>query len=233
MRVDVKKFLIFGPVVQKKEFFKKAQKLGAIEFIDHSGNKFDIIPEAVKKMSKAVRILRGVVLEKQYEEVDYDKAKKVTEQILLKQERIDALHEERRLVRQEMSRVAAFGDFNPKDIKFIEQKGKRVIQFFFAKMKTEIPDHPELIYVGTEHNLHYYVSINKERQSYENMVEMVVDNSYGELKQRKKEIDDELHQIDYELKELSTYKTLIKKAIVHEFNSYNLIMNHNFLDYHW
>lgn len=233
MRVDVKKFLLLGPVVQKKEFFKKAQKLGAIEFIDHSGQKFDILPEAVKKMSKAVRILRGVVLEKQYEELDYDKAKKVTEQILLKQERIESLHEERRLVRQEMSRVAAFGDFNRKDIKFIEQKGKRVVQFFFAKMKSPLTDHPELIYMGSEHDLHYYVAINKERQSYENMVEMVVEHSYGELSQRKKQISDELHQIEYELKELSTYKTLIKKAIIHEFNLHNLTMNHNFVDYHW
>jgi len=33
MRVDVQKFLLFGSVSQKKEFFKKAQNLGVIEFM--------------------------------------------------------------------------------------------------------------------------------------------------------------------------------------------------------
>lgn len=233
MRVDVQKFLLFGPVVQKKEFFRKAQKLGAIEFIDHSGQKFDIVPEPVKRMNKAVRILRGVVLDKQFEEFDFEKAKEVTDEILFKQDRMESLFEEKRLVNQEMSRVAVFGDFNRKDLKFIEQKGKRVFQFFFAKKQELVPETPELIYTGSDHNLYYYVAVNREAVTYENMVEMTVDHSYGELAQRKKEIEDEIHEIEARYKELSTYKNLIKKTIIHEFNNHNLTMNHNFVDYHW
>ncbi len=233
MRVDVQKFLLFGAVSQKKEFFKKAQKLGVIEFIDHSGQKYDIVPEPVKKMNKALRILRGVVPQKQSEVDDLQEASKAADEILKRHARMESLAEEGRLVRQEMARVAVFGDFSKQDIKFIEEKGKRAVQFFYAKNQENVPDTPEIIYVGKDHNLYYFITVNKEKASYEHMVEMIVDSSYGELLKRKKEIEDETHQIESLLKELSTFKSLIKQAIAHEFNSYYLKMNHNFVDYHW
>lgn len=233
MRVDVKKFLLFGPVAQKREFFKKAQKLGAIEFIDHSGQKYDIVPEPVKKMNKALRVLRAVPLQKQATVRDFTKAREVTDEILSCNTRMESLYEERRMTRQEMARVAVFGAFDRADITYIEKEGNSHLQFFYAKNKEKVPGDAPLIHVGSDHNLHYYISLSHEKASYEGMVEMVVDHSYNELLIRKKQIDEELRQIEYRLKELSAFKTLIKEAVIHEFNSYYLKMNHNFVDYHW
>jgi len=184
-------------------------------------------------MNKALRILRGVVPQKQSEVDDLQEASKAADEILKRQARMESLAEEGRLVRQEMARVAVFGDFNQQDIHFIEEKGKRVVQFFYAKNKENVPDASEMIYVGQDHNLYYYITVNKEKASYDHMVEMIVDRSHGELLKRKKEIEDEVHQIESLLKELSTFKSLIKQAVIHEFNTYYLKMNHNFVDYHW
>ena len=233
MRVDVKKYLLFGPESQKKEFCRKAQKLGVIEFIDHSGQKFDIIPDNVKKMNQAVKILQRVSLKRQVDFENVEEARKISIEIIERYEKLEKLFEQKRLVAQEMSRVQVFGDFLKEDVDFIENNGRCFVQFFFAKDKKKIPDDSDLIYVGQDHDLYYFVSINKKKTSFDNMIEMKVEKPYPELLDRKKEIDIEIKQLEFRLKELSTYKTLIKHAIVHEFNNYRLQVNQGFVDHHY
>ncbi|MCH9633513.1 MAG: hypothetical protein S4CHLAM7_02410 [Chlamydiae bacterium] len=233
MRIDVQKFLLFGPSIQKKEFFRKAQQLGVIEFIDHSGQKYDIVPEPVKKMNKALRVLRGVPILEQSDEEDLERASAITEEILGLHAKHQALFEEKRLINQEMTRVAVFGDFNYKDVEFIQNQGHREVQFFFSKHRDKVPEEAPLIYVGKDHDLYYFIGISREKIAYENMVEMIVEKSFGELSFRKNEIINEIHEIEQKLKELSRFKSLVKKAVIHSFNEYYLKMNHNFVSYHW
>lgn len=233
MRVDVHKFLLFGSASQKKEFFRKAQRLGVIEFIDHSGQKFDVIPDSVKRYNKALRVLRGVVQEKPLEGLETSQAKAVAQEVLLRQDKMEQLYEEKRMVSHEMERVAVFGDFDPLDIEFIEAQGKRVVQFFFAKNKNKVPQDPNLLFVGKDHDLYYYISIQKEKVKFEHMVEMKVEDSYGQLALRKNKINQEIRQIERRLKELSAYKNLIKQAIIEDLNTFNLKLNQSFVDYHW
>jgi V/A-type H+-transporting ATPase subunit I len=233
MRVDLKKFLFFGPEKQKSEFFRKAQSVGAIEFIDHSGQKFDIVPEPVKLMKDALKILRGLPSRRQSTFENVKEAHNIAGEVVARGEKKEMLEEELRFVDQEMERVAVFGSFSQNDLDFIRLKGRRHVQFFFAKHKKKIPNDSHLLYVGKDHNLHYFISISHEKKSYEGMIEMVVTESYDDLLRRRKEIFTEIHQHEHRLKELVAFRTLIKQAAVHEFNSYYLQVNVNFVEHHW
>lgn len=233
MRLDVKKFLFFGPATQKNEFFRKAQSAGLIEFIDQSGHKFDIVPEPVKVMNKALKITRRLPLKKQASFETVEEALGIAHEVNSRQEKIDRLNEQLKTIEQEMERVAVFGHFSKGDITFIEQASQRHIQFFFAKNVNKIPDVPELISVGKDHELYYFMAINKEKKSYEGMVEMTIEHSYGDLFKQRRAVKSELQHHEYRLKELAAYRTLIKQAVVHEFNSHYLTVNRNFVEYHW
>lgn len=233
MRVDLKKFLFFGSEKQKNEFFKKAQSLGAIEFVDHSGHKFDIVPEQVRMMSKAIKVLRKMPLRRQSTFENVKEASHIAEEITSKDDQITRLREELHFINQEIARVSIFGKFSRADITFIEQNGNRTIQYFFARNEQKVPQDPDLIYIGEDHNLHYFVSIAKERKSYDSMIEMTINYSLGELLHRKREVNTQIHQHEGRIKELAAFKTLIKQAIVHELNNHFLTVNVNFVEHHW
>ena len=121
--------------------------------------------------------------------------------IKLKKE-IEKLYEEKRLLEAEISRVGPFGDFSMEDIDYIENFGKRKIQFFCMKTakshKTNFTD--EVIYIGTEYDLDYFVTINPEPRSYPDMIEMRIDRPLGELKVQLEETKESLHRVESELK---------------------------------
>ncbi|MCH9632427.1 MAG: hypothetical protein S4CHLAM6_07630 [Chlamydiae bacterium] len=233
MRIDLKKYLFFGSEQQKDDFFVQAQALGVIQFVDHSGHKFDIIPEPVRMMNKALKVIRKMPPRRQSTFENVEEAIHIASEINSRDEKIDELEEELRHVDQELSRVAIFGSFSRNDIDFIQKKGARSIQFFVAKNEKKVPDAPELVYIGKDHDLHYYVSISKDKKSYDSMVEMVVEKSYDELIHRRKKINTEIHQHEHRIKELVAFKTLIKQAVISEFNSHYLKVNANFVEHHW
>ncbi len=233
MRVDVKKFLFFGPQVKKQEFLKKAQEIGAIEFIDHSGQKFDIVPEPVKIMNQALKVLKSQPQRPQSTFENIQEALNIASEITSRDEKTNQLREELSFIQQELARVAPFGNFSRSDIEFIQREGQREVQFFFAKDMTKVPERPEILYIGKDHDLHYYIGINQQKQRYENMVEMVINQSYGELIKRRKKVTTELHQHENRLKELGAFKTLIKQAVIQEFNEHALKLNANFVEHHW
>ncbi len=233
MRVEVKKFLVFGPKSQQKAFFKKAQQLGTMEFIDHGGSKLDVIPENVKNMNRALKILRGFPPQTQHSFENSAEAGHIAEEILRNRDHLNALGEEKRYVRHESARVAVFGNFSREDIQFIHEKGGRKVRFFFAKNRENIPESPDLIFVGKDHELYYFVSFGKGEEEYQGLIEMKVERSYGELAERQKEIEEEIREAEIRIKELAAYRNLIREAVILELNHYNLQVSRSFVEYHW
>lgn len=233
MRVDLKKFLFFGPESQKSDFFKKSQIVGCVEFIDHSGQKFDIVPEPVKLMSQALKVLRGLPPRRQSTFENVSEAKNIASEIVNRNEEKETLEEELREIKKEMERVAVFGSFSQMDIDFIRLYGKRHLQFFFARNEKKIPNDKELLYVGNDRALHYFVSVSHEKKTYPGMVEMIVNHSYDELLKKQKKVFTDIQKHEQRLKELVAFKTLIKQAGIHEFNSHYLKVNANFVNHHW
>jgi V/A-type H+/Na+-transporting ATPase subunit I len=233
MRYDVKKFLFVGVEEDKELFFKKAQEVGIIHFIDRKGGKFHAVTQEVGKLTQAIKILRGLPTKDQEETEDYDLADGLTQKILCLKEKLNSLTEEEKILKLDISRVEAFGDFSMDDIAYIQKEGNRKVQFYCAKQDVydgiKLPQ--DVIYVNSEHGLDYFVAINKEAKQYPKMIEMHIDHPLGELKKRYQSSQQEFHETDHRLKDYAKYNRLLHHALINKLNTDNLKTAQSFVDF--
>ena len=224
MRYDVKKFLFVGAESDKEAFFKRAQDAGIIHFIDPKRSKTPDVPLSIQNYVRAIKVLRGLPPTEQEETDEYELAEGLVKKIISHKEKLESLEEEERVVKLEISRVEAFGAFSTKELAAIEKETNRKIQFFCTKQgyaeKHPLPE--ELIYVGSDHGLDYFTAINKEPMQYPRMIELTIDRSWSELKERQKEIAKEHQETFRKLKNYAKYNRFLHHAFVHQLNSYHL-----------
>ncbi len=224
MRYDVNKFLFLGQEEIKAPFFKSAQELGIIQFIDKKIAQIPLTSEAQDKLTSAIKILRSLPPSEQEETTqDIDPIVLASDIIALKA-KLTALCEEEKKVRQEMIRVQAFGDFSMDELKALEKELRTQIKFYCAKLhyaKTHVlPSH--IIFVGSHCDLDYFIAIGKDLKTPSKMIEMDVDRSFTELQSRYSQVQGELHGINARLKALSRYNVLLHKALIEELNHTSL-----------
>lgn len=224
MRIDVTKMLFIGVQQEKDAFFKKAQQVGLIHFIDlHKGKGLEF-PVEIQNITNAIKILRGLPVVRKESPQDLSLADSIAEKIVKLKEAIDNHNEEIRLINLEISRISVFGDFSIEDIAWLKKEGKRYIQFFFSKEAvvpdTELPE--EVFYVGTERGLDYFVAINEQPKTYEKMTEMHFEHSLGELKEQRFNARKALHVTEQEIKTYAKYNTFLHHALIAKLNVYNL-----------
>jgi len=233
MRYDLKKYLFVGLEEERDAFFKKAQEAGIIHFIDFKPNQTKVLPENFHRIIQAIKVLRGLPVLEQEETEDYNLAEDICSKILLLKSRIDALKEEERILRLEISRVHVFGDYSIEDIAYIEGKAKRKIQFYCSKRghatTIELPD--ELIHIGSEHDLDYFIGINQATIQYPKFVEMQIERPLGQLVHRLKAVHEEIHTDSKALNAYAKYNTFLHHAFIQSLNSYNLEASKAFVDF--
>lgn len=224
MRIDVKKFLFGGSAPQKEMFFKRAQELGFIHFNNTEARSFKDVPQDVQNLGMAIKVLLGLPTLKQEEADDYALADEFANEILRLKHALELNYEKLRMLKLEIERVRIFGSFSKDDIDYIDKQGNRKIQFFYAKQGfSETPDLPkELIYIGSEHNLEYFVAINKEKTSYERMVEMQIDEPYDVLLEKQNALFIDNEKFEKRLKKYAKYNTFLHHALVNKLNDYHL-----------
>jgi V/A-type H+-transporting ATPase subunit I len=231
MRDDVKKFLFIGAETQRAAFFEQAQKVGIIHFIDMRelvGKEVPKdTPEDIKRITKAIKILRGLPPLPQENEHDFGSLIPISEHIVALRDELDKLAEEQRVLTLEIARVHVFGDFSIDEFNAIQKDAKRKIQFFAAKRdaweQMDLPE--EVIYVGGDIALDYFVAINTEAKSYEKMVEMHISEPLGALQKRLDDVEKKIHKNGQQLKNYAKYSKLLHHGLVLKYNQYNL--NHN------
>lgn len=226
MIIDLEKYLFIGAKEDLREFFLKAQEEGFIEFISPKNKKQVDLPKEAKNLIEAIKILRKLPVKTPYTGVgDLTFAHEIVERILGLKNEIDKLSEEKRFLEAEISRVAPFGEFSFEDIAFIEKLGKRKIQFFCMKTnkrrKFKLPE--EVIYIGTDYDLDYFIAINKELKSYPEMIEMRFEQSLDELKSYLAFVSESLHQIEAELKGFAGYIPFLKEALLEHLDKHFLL----------
>lgn len=224
MREDVKKYVFIGPEEEKEPFFKKAQSLGIIHFIDPASKSHKDIPEDVQHLTKAIKVLRGLPTQEQEENFNGLDADTLVDAILRLNEKNDQLFEEMRVLTIELSRISVFGNFSLDDIALIEKEGKCKIQFFVARpnLFEDEPTPDGLIFVTSDHGLDYYMSLNDHPMAYEKMIEMKFDRTLAQLKKRYSEAQKEHREVDHELKKYAKYNEFLHHALVDKLNRYNL-----------
>ena len=225
MRVDVKKYLFIGLAGEKEKFFKKAQEAGIINFIDtRLEPSSQIIPPEVQDTSTSIKILRHLPTREQEENFDLQQTDTVIHEILSLNEENEKLLEDLRVLRLEMARVEMFGDFSRQDIHYIEQEGKRCIQFFCARpsLFQDQPVPEELVYVASENNLDYFVSINSHPVSFDKMIEIKIEHPLGELRQQFSDTEKKQKDVERSLKEYAKYSDRLHQFLILQLNKYHL-----------
>ncbi len=225
MIVDIVKYLILGAKEDLDRFFEIAQEQGFLEFISVSGKKSVETPITIQSLLSAIKILRRQPLRETYlGGGDLPFAMQIAERVLDLKEDIEKLKEEKRMLEAEVSRVHPFGDFSMDDIAFIEKEGGRKVQFFCMKAakshKTNCAD--EIIYIGTEYDLDYFITFNTEAKAYPKMIEMRIDSSLGELENRLSFVDDAISRYEGELKEYAGHIEFLQAVLIEEMNRHNL-----------
>lgn len=223
MRYDVKKFLFVGVSAERNRFFEKAQQLGIVHFVEMK-SKAKEIPADVRDTMTAIKVVRGLPPTDQEDVEDVSMADEMIQTILALKQRKEKLAEEERVTRLDIARVEVFGDFSPQDIASLEKETARKVQYYFTKegYAEHNPVPNELIYVGRESGLDYFMGLNKEPKQYPKMVEMFVPQSVGQLKARLKDIDQEIHQKEQLLKSYAKYNNFLHHVLLHKLNFYNL-----------
>lgn len=225
MIIDLKKYLFIGAKEDLREFFLRAQEKGFIEFITSRGKKAAELPKEIKNLIEAIKVLRKQPVKSPYTGGgDLAFAHEIVQRILGLKAEIDKLSEEKRFLEAEISRVAPFGDFSFDNIAFIENAGNRKLQFFCMKtskrQKVVLPE--ELIYIGTDYDLDYFIAINKEPKTYPEMIEMRFEQSLGELKNYFAFVSESLHQIEAELKGFAGYIPFLKESLLEHLDTHFL-----------
>ncbi|MBN2478862.1 MAG: V-type ATP synthase subunit I [Parachlamydiales bacterium] len=221
MIIKVKKLLFFGIKDQVDIFFSAAQEKGFIEFIGPS-KKIKILSDNVKNYIFAIKILKKQPNVKQLDTPVSTKT--IVKKVIHLNDSLERLFEDKRLVEAEIARIAPFGDFSLNELKSLEDSIFRYFQFFAIKKskreKIKLPE--ELIYVNNDHDLDYFISINKEKKIYPKMIEIIIDQPLNVLKEKKEIIEKQILKTEKEIKEFAVYLNAIKHNLLKEFNIFNL-----------
>ncbi len=200
MIIKMHKYLLWGSSFELDRFFTLAQRAGFLEFIGLSHKKALELPQDAKTILAAMKIAKHHIVHPK--EAPHLEPLIIAQNIIKLHDFHEKLLEEERILTAEIARVAVFGDFSKVELEEIQREGKRVIQFFCMRsaLARQMSLPPEIIFAGTEYDLDYFIAINKERKQYPKMIEMIIDQPVGALRQRLLEVREELAKTEADLR---------------------------------
>lgn len=223
MRVDVEKYLLIGPKSERNLFFEKVQKLGIVQFIAPP-KLISEKPVEIQTLVEALHILRRMVPGKEsVRGFDFDSAPVFAQEVVERNEELERGKERKRILEKEIARIEPFGNFTLEDIRDIEEKSHRKIQFFFAKRGGFInPEAEGLFYISSAYGLDYYISINREKVTLPGLVEMHIDHSLYDLQSELATVKRKIDELESRLSALSHHKKLLQQGLALVLNQYHL-----------
>lgn len=223
MRIDIKKFFFMGAVPDKDTFYQKAQILGAIEFIPQTEKRHITYPADVERLIAAGKHLQSLAHIEQDTKTTLAEADSIAEWVLEVKKNHGQYLEQRRVLIQEIGRIAPFGNFSMDEIKKIEEETGRHFCFFLAKTSKQLDAHiPSLILINQNEGVDYFVSFEKQIPSHQDLIQLQITEPAAVLQTRLKEIEVLITQTHDELRNLKRFSTLLQKALLHKINTIDL-----------
>lgn len=225
MIIDVHKYLIIGTKGEIDRFFSLAQRAGFLEFIGLSQKQRQLLPPAAQTLTAALKVLRRYPSEAPTsDDTLLTDPMQIAECILRKAEDVEKMYEEERLLLVEKSRIAIFGDFSLEDVRWLQKEGRRCLQFFCMKsaLAKERILPPEMIYVGTEYDLDYFVAIQMEKQAYPGMIEIEISRPIGELRRVLRDLRLRIAHVERRLRLYAHFTQRLRAGLVDALNEYHL-----------
>lgn len=217
MIVKVKKILIYGIRKEILKIFKRIQKEEIIEFI--TPDKMKKLPSFLIKYLKAIKILKKEIpikkIKVQYREDICDNILEVAEDIKFLENRKKELLEEKK-------KAFPFGKFSKNDLEYIKNEGKKIFQFFCKKTskKEKVPQ--DLIYINTEYDLDYFISIGTEKKEYKGFIELEFEHTWDVFEKEVQNIDERIKNRQKELRSFASYLEDLQEDFINKLNIYNL-----------
>jgi V/A-type H+-transporting ATPase subunit I len=222
MIIKVKKILIYGLKQEMEEFFTKTQAEAIIEII-HKAQKITEMPSSIQDILSAIKIIKHLPVKNEPFKEHYFDPKMAAKEIMEIKNSLDALALQKKELEDEVTKVSFFGHFSNTDLQYVEKEGKRIFQFFSLpsslKDRTQVPQ--ELVYLGTEYDLDYYVSIDRKRKNYPKMYEIFLDRPLKAILQHIKIIQEQILTLENELKNYQDYLPSLQKELIHELNLFH------------
>ncbi len=226
MIIDVEKYLFLGVKKDLNAFFATAQKMGFIEFIPKSKKKSVDYPQATLDIISAIKILKRQPSLETYPPLEDVDLSALCATIISKSAEIEKLEEEMKFVKSEISRIKPLGNFSLSQIEDIEKGGKKVVQFFCIKTAkaNKIPVSNDLIYLATDFDLDYFISIADQKMKYKGMLEMRFECSLSDLKKRKIEIAENIHSNHEYLVSHANYQSKLQAFLKESLDVTHLVL---------
>ena len=225
MIVDMHKFLIYGAKENIDRFFSLAQRAGFLEFIGIWHKKSLELPQHIKYILSAIKILRNWVgAEHGIELAVLSNPVILAERVVQLNSALTRHLEEQRMLNLEIARVSPFGDFSKSDVAALEKDARRILQFFCMKsdLANDITLPSELIWVATEYDLDYYVAVGEERVQYPKMMEVLIPTPLGELREHLQEVQIRMAGLEAELKCLAVNLSFLQEGLIDCLNDHHL-----------
>jgi V/A-type H+/Na+-transporting ATPase subunit I len=224
MIIPVKKILIYGMKEEVDLFFKKAQAIGCLEFINEAGKKSSELPVEIRELLSAIKILRHMPKSSAPTEESFASLQEAARRVVFLHTQMTLLQEEERFLRSEIARVSPFGHFSQEEFLSVQKEARRFLQFFeiptSRRAGREIPR--ELIYIGTEYDIDYFVSISKERKKFQGMAEVVIEKPLGVLEEERQQVLWKISHFSQELESLASYFKHFQRVVIEKLNDYHL-----------
>lgn len=224
MIIDLQKYLIFGSREDMDVFFSLSQRAGFLEFIGPSRKKILELSQEAKTFLSAIKIAKHYPIHPHEAPAGIHSAEDLAKQMVSLKSQQEALMESERLLVAEIARISVFGDFSRSDLDAFERDAKRVVQFFCMKsyLASQITLPLDVIYVGTEYDLDYFVSVNKERMQYPKMIEIQIDHPVGVLREKLQSVLEEIAKLEIDLRMFSNALFFLQEGLVQHLNAYHL-----------
>ncbi|MDN3507968.1 MAG: V-type ATPase 116kDa subunit family protein, partial [Simkaniaceae bacterium] len=218
----MKKFLFFGARESIETFFEKAQQKGIIEFIPDSGKKRVAVPQNVADLQTAITILNKQEIDTQTTidpRIDLEVLAQRVIELARDEER---LLDEKKALNLELVKIAPLGKFSTDEIKKLQEESKKAVQFFCIKHTSET-DRNELIFIESDHEYDYYISIADEKIAHRNgWIEITVERSFDQLDQRLESAKKETIDVRQSLRDLTPYIARLKRTLITKLEEYHL-----------
>jgi V/A-type H+-transporting ATPase subunit I len=234
MRVPLRKILFIGSKEAHGVFFDRAQKIGWFEFISVSGTKPHLFPKPMEDLKLAIKILKKQPIKEAPMQVERLKARPTIERIIEIKHEIEKKQEERRLLGAEIIKVHPLGEFDVEEFEALKNETGKFFQFVFIRherlKKSEIP--LDLIFIKRELDFDYYLYIGSEKFCHQAFTEVYVRKSLSDLLAIKNELNDTIHLLEKELKDLTCYQQDLEEFFLEELSSLNLAFAKSDVDYY-
>lgn len=231
MRVDVKKYLFFGPVTQKALFFQKAQEYGCIEFIDHRESVHPL-PIEGQKLQEALKILKSVDMEEQNERSSFTQTPDaLVHEILSLSTQLHAAQEEWKLMVEEKKQIIPFGHIDLEEIKAMEKKTNRKWRFWKGSSGVLTAPVEELLYVTTSNKIDYYISFTASSLSIAGLTEIIFQHSLKEIDQRISQLQEKIQEYRRQLRSYRQNQEVLEQAFIDCLNQYHLLSTEEYVEY--